>query len=732
VVQLGRFTLFFIKRMSSVQWLLALVLALSAPAAFSLGLGRLQLNSALNQAFSAEIEIINRGGLGVEEILPNLATQEDFEQLNVERRSDLYDLSFEVLFKSNGRTVIIVNSRNPIVEPFLNFVIEVIWPSGRLVREYTVLLDPPVLGLPAVSRVQALESVRTQEQPKFSRPVASPTEEVEPWQAMTGAGDTLWLIASRIRPDKSVSIQQIMLALQKANPDAFIGNNINRLKAGYLLELPDLEAMEAASQSAAIEEVAQQNDWFQASRSHPASQAMAGNQKKNLGSSASGNPAQPQAELRLVSSEDARVTAGSRQHSVEATEMALAVAEEDLDLALRENSALSDRLDQLESQMLDLGSLVKLKDQQLAALQSQLAELEKQRSEEVDEPATLGLLANLYVQLLLAGLVVLLVVTAMLYARRRRQASDAMDPVVPLQPEQATTDSDPIPESPDPEVVSELNSEQEIETDPDSKEINEENELAAGSDADLEAMESGQDEQQWEAEEQEEQEEQEQQEALDEIGREQADVESATPQDEASEADADSDELTSAGSDPLVDTDLPDEASDFSVNQTEQTESDGEEVTVAFREDPPLGLDDEGSEDATEIDLDLESSDDAEIEFTEEEIDLDLDIDLDTELEMDKTNDEPAELDLEAELQSTARDDEGVDEIVDAADIDLDEALEDLDLDDNAGNKLDLARAYIEMGDTEGAVKLLEQVVQQGQQSEIDEAQQMLAELKQV
>ncbi|MDE0757664.1 MAG: hypothetical protein OSB45_05835, partial [Pseudomonadales bacterium] len=127
MVQLEQVALFFIKKIGSVHGLLALSLALSAPLAFSLGLGRLQLKSALNQAFSAEIEIINRERLSVEEILPNLATQEDFDRLNVERTFELYDLRFDVVSRADGRTVIRVNSRDPIVEPFLNFVIEVIW-----------------------------------------------------------------------------------------------------------------------------------------------------------------------------------------------------------------------------------------------------------------------------------------------------------------------------------------------------------------------------------------------------------------------------------------------------------------------------------------------------------------------------------------------------------------------------------------------------------------------------
>ena len=104
-------------------------------------------------------------------------------------------------------------------------------------------------------------------------------------------------------------------------------------------------------------------------------------------------------------------------------------------------------------------------------------------------------------------------------------------------------------------------------------------------------------------------------------------------------------------------------------------------------------------------------------------------------MEIDEANDDLTELDLEAELDQLASDgkqtDAEADAAVEPAEPDLDEALEELDLDGDSGNKLDLARAYLEMGDEAGAVKLLRQVVKQGLQSEVDEAEQMLAELKQ-
>ena len=704
MVQPARCALFFIRKLGSVQGLLALSLALSlilsAPAAFSLGLGRLQLKSSLNQAFSAEIEIINRERLGVEEILPNLATQEDFDRLNVERTFELYDLRFDVVSGADGRTVIRVNSRDPIVEPFLNFVIEVIWPSGRLVREYTVLLDPPVLTTSSVRKIQWPQATTGDEENEQLQRLSLSAEQVNPWQTMTGAGDTLWQIASRIRPDKSVSVQQIMLALQRANPDAFIADNINRLKAGYRLELPDLNAIEASSQPEAIREVALQNDRYNEMPLARGDRTL-GNQKKNQSSLAPKDSEESEAELRLVSSQDAVAAAENPQENVQAAKMALAIAEEDLDLSQRENTALSNRLDQLENQMMDLGALVKLKDQQLAALQNQLAEFEQNRSDPVDQPASLGLLGNLYIQMALAGLLVLLVVLAMLYARNRRKREDdgidaaASQEQPPVQSAVHSLDSDAAETAQEVDEASTeeppLGSDLDDLTEPDTM--------------------------------------QEQDSDLDEPKDQ---VEDNAP---ALEYELDMDPSLTQTDDEVVEIDDAVDTMEATAesdavaedDESEQAGSNGEEVDVVFKEDPPLGLDNVADSEGPVASL--------EDDLSEDEIDLELDIDLDTELEIDEANDDLTELDLEAELDQLASDgkqtDAEADAAVEPAEPDLDEALEELDLDGDSGNKLDLARAYLEMGDEAGAVKLLRQVVKQGLQSEVDEAEQMLAELKQ-
>ncbi|MEK9824285.1 MAG: peptigoglycan-binding protein LysM, partial [Gammaproteobacteria bacterium] len=136
-----------------LQLLTAALFALYCSSALSVSMGDLELQSALNQRFEAEIELKNVGRLGVEEILPNLASLDDFNRAGVERSYQLTDLRFKVNIREDGTFVILVTSTKPIIEPFLNFIVEVIWPTGRILREYTVLLDPPVFGTEGIEKI---------------------------------------------------------------------------------------------------------------------------------------------------------------------------------------------------------------------------------------------------------------------------------------------------------------------------------------------------------------------------------------------------------------------------------------------------------------------------------------------------------------------------------------------------------------------------------------------------
>ena len=118
--------------------------ALSSGMAHALGLGEVTLQSALNQPLVAEIELLEVRDLASNEVIPTLASPEAFTKAGVDRQFFLTDLKFTPVLKPNGKSVIRVTSSKPMREPYLNFLVEVLWPNGRLLREYTVLLDPPL------------------------------------------------------------------------------------------------------------------------------------------------------------------------------------------------------------------------------------------------------------------------------------------------------------------------------------------------------------------------------------------------------------------------------------------------------------------------------------------------------------------------------------------------------------------------------------------------------------
>lgn len=130
-------------RLRKLVLAMAAASALTSGMAHALGLGEIRLKSALDQPLEAEIELLDVRGLQAAELRPALAPVEEFGKIGIERPQFLSDLTFTPQLRSDGRGVIRVTSSQPVREPYLNFLIEVLWPSGRLLREYTVLLDPP-------------------------------------------------------------------------------------------------------------------------------------------------------------------------------------------------------------------------------------------------------------------------------------------------------------------------------------------------------------------------------------------------------------------------------------------------------------------------------------------------------------------------------------------------------------------------------------------------------------
>lgn len=431
----------------------AVMLGCLASPAYGLGLGELDLKSALNQQFSAEIELTNVRGLEVEEIIPNLGSEEDFARVGVERNFQLTDLRFKVAPNENGEMTIYVTSSKPVIEPFLNFIVEVLWPTGRILREYTVLLDPPVFGGKAMEAVQPSQTNRrpaavqplavaplpAQSEPAQSEPAQSESQpssrsdrsgEVAGSEyGMTGQGDTLWKIALRVRPNDSVSVQQTMLALQRANPDAFINNNINLLKAGYVLRIPDVREIRAETVASAVQEVRTQNQEFDDYKGGGLAQLDATRRQPSARSSGADSA---NGELKLLASDD---RAGDRSGTggsavVQELENELAVAEEDLDRARRASSEMNLKVNDLQGQLNTLNEILTLKDDQLAARKAEVQKMQAASSQPVAQPAPAAQSSSLFSNLLVLGVLGLLlvgVVAGGMILMRRRQQANAID-----------------------------------------------------------------------------------------------------------------------------------------------------------------------------------------------------------------------------------------------------------------------------------------------------------------
>lgn len=360
--------------------------ALSAQIAIALGLGEIKLNSTLNQPLDAEIRLLQVRDLSQQEILIGLASADDFRRVGVDRPFFLSDLQFDVDLSNPQQPVVHITSDKPVREPFLNFVVEAQWPSGRLLREYTLLMDLPVYAQDQQAQpVQpAGRSTSGASQPSQttgrSQPAQQPLSPAER-QAQPAAGstygpvkssDNLWNIAAVARPDRSVSVQQAMIAIQRANPGAFINDNINLLRQGQVLRIPSRDEMTQLSAREAIAEVAYQNQSW-SNRGETTAQAPQLEGSRSY-SAPNAEPSQPEGRVKLSSPQDYSNSAegrgtGTGGGNTEALENELAVTLEELDRTKGENAELKSRLESLEAQIETMERLLDVSNEELRAMQ---------------------------------------------------------------------------------------------------------------------------------------------------------------------------------------------------------------------------------------------------------------------------------------------------------------------------------------------------------------------------
>ena len=402
-----------------IQWFVLTLAATTSLNARAVSLGHITLESSLNQPLRASILLGNVQRLTPQDVRVGLAPRTAFQAMGVDWSSNLSDLDFRAVSSESGLRIEL-STEASIVEPYLNFVLELVWPNGRLVREYTVLLDPPVLMAP----VRPLDITPVQAgRVRSANRIAEARAQSLDVDRMTQSGDTLWEIALAARPDRSTSVQAMMLAIQSRNPDAFMNQNINRLKAGYVLVMPDQDDLNRISFESAVAEVASQNT----EQMQPVSQ------KKNPTIEASVD-----SELVLVAVDEA----SSEDQNAEPFEVLAATdsaQEEDerIRFAAIERDRLAGRLASLEGKLESLVDTISLKDQQIAALQKQVKTLEalpKASPEAMPEQRFLTPMSVAFMVALVILVVVLLLMSAR-YQRLTRSLRAASASAVAAEPQ---------------------------------------------------------------------------------------------------------------------------------------------------------------------------------------------------------------------------------------------------------------------------------------------------------
>jgi len=233
---------------------LLFVLSFLSSTSFALGLGYAKVNSFINQPLDAKIDLQHLGQVAPEDIKVYLATARDFQRFGIDKTLFLRKVVFKVVYSNGQNAHISVTTKKPIKEPLVDFVITIQWPEGNITRDYSLFLNPnPTIS--KVSKPTLNKNIRKSARLSAKRTGVDRMQQQDEvvydysdqklgnYGPITD-GDSISMIAKKIRPDDSYSIQRIMRAIHSMNPDAFIDGEIDRLKMGVMLNIPPLARSE--------------------------------------------------------------------------------------------------------------------------------------------------------------------------------------------------------------------------------------------------------------------------------------------------------------------------------------------------------------------------------------------------------------------------------------------------------------------------------------------------------
>jgi pilus assembly protein FimV len=390
---------------------------------WAVGLGQLRADSSINQPLSVRIQLTDLGSTPLDEINVAVADADNFERLGVDVVDNFPEIQI-ILGVDEAGPYARLESASVIRTPYLEVVLDTRWPSGRVLTQHTILLDPPVF-------LDSEEADVADSAPPGSAPRSDVVEEAvdasitSPRTVTTDRSSTLYSIAMASRPNQSVTVQQTMLAIQRLNPTSFGDGNINRLYAGEILRLPTEQQILQLSAAEALEAVLLQN---QEAQVNSVEQRQISEPAGIAASAATGD------QLSVVVTETAAL---EKENSVlgariEELENRLAISQEELAKAARERVDFIARLEAIESQITAAQEIIKLQDAQLAELTQSLAAAAETRERETPPAArnTVDKATGFFGQPLIAvgaaGLAVLLLVLLLL--RRNRESHEEESP----------------------------------------------------------------------------------------------------------------------------------------------------------------------------------------------------------------------------------------------------------------------------------------------------------------
>lgn len=386
--------------------LLAGAFLVASTAVSAAGMGKLTVLSGLGQPLRAEIDLVSvqKDELGT--LSARVASPDAYQQAGIEYNSALPSVRLAIEKRPGGQPYILITSTQPVSEPYLDLLVELNSNAGRLSREYAVLMDP--VGAPASAPVALPERKETPaDEPTKSARKAAPREKfVETTAKPDVAGDSYGPVKSgetlsgiaRANKPGDVSLDQMLVALFKSNPQAFSGKNMNRLKAGTILRMPDASEIAATDSAAASQEVKLQAANWNAYRQQLAAaapaapdestrQAASGRISATVEDQVAGRPAEDVLRLSKADSGGAIKTAtGGGGKAVKAMQDRVKALEEELtarDKALQE---ASDRVQMLEKSVSDMQRLIEIKSAGGAQMQNQ-ADAAAQPAPQLGTPA---------------------------------------------------------------------------------------------------------------------------------------------------------------------------------------------------------------------------------------------------------------------------------------------------------------------------------------------------------